>query len=638
MKHRALFTTLTDMLPTLVAAGALLAVGCSSTIGGDGDDAGGTTGGSGPGGSSGASSGSSGSSGDGSGGTATGGSPATGGSSGAGGSGGSTGVPCVGTHVTTAKRIVKLTDNQIVNTYSMLFGATATATFTMNEDIQPPETRAFPPLSDVGTLLSDQQFALRDRLATAAVTYFGANTATLTACGPTPTDATCGQNAVLSFAEKGYRRPLTADERTSLQTLWTELTTTNGGSVAEAMRFGYLAVLESPQFLYRTEYGGDWTTQGPLDQYEIASEVSYFLTDGPPDAPLLQAAAANQLSDKATLRTQADRILATPAAHANLEAAMISYFDIDAMPTSIPEAATPGFTVSAGLKSSLVREGELFMENTLWAGTLGDLITSRRTWANVQIAMPLYGVAAPSTDANVFSEIMLPEDRRGLLTLAPFLTSRTRPTGASVVGRGLAVNAALVCSVNPLFPEDDTSVADAIAAQEGWSEKQKADFRANPDNGPCAGCHAQFDAMGIVLEHYDAIGRYRTMDLDMHTIDQAWTTSTLPENFDRDTNADGTFDQVAVSSPAELATELLRDDPRRGNSNALTRCMAMNIINFALADESQGSARAVMADHPTNSCAVRSVTDAFVTGDKSFSSLVREIVASDTLSLRSPGM
>jgi len=290
------------------------------------------------------------------------------------------------------------------------------------------------------------------------------------------------------------------------------------------------------------------------------------------------------------------------------------------------------------MKSSLVREGELFMQNTLWAGPLGELITSRRTWVNTQIAMPVYGIQAPSNDVNTFSEIMLPEDRRGLLTLAPFLTSRTRPTGASVVGRGLAVNAALVCSVNPPFPDEDPDVVAAIAAQEGWNEKQKADFRANPDNGPCAGCHSQFDAMGMVLEHYDAVGRFRSMDLKGNPIDQVWTTSSLPDAFARDTNGDGTLDVVNVSSPAELATELLREDPANGNSNALTRCMAMNLINFALADESQGSARATGTENPTQSCAVRAITDQFAMGDKTFSSLVREIVASETLLRRSPGM
>jgi hypothetical protein len=129
------------------------------------------------------------------------------------------------------------------------------------------------------------------------------------------------------------------------------------------------------------------------------------------------------------------------------------------------------------------------------------------------------------------------------------------------------------------------------------------------------------------------------MDLEGHVIDTAWTTSNLPDTFSfEDADNDGFLDPVDVASPAELATELLRDDPKHGNSNALTRCMTMNLINFALADESQGSARARQAENPTQSCAVRAVTEKFVAGDKSFSSLIREIVASETLSLRSPGM
>jgi hypothetical protein len=253
--------------------------------------------------------------------------------------------------------------------------------------------------------------------------------------------------------------------------------------------------------------------------------------------------------------------------------------------------------------------------------------------------MPIYGVSVPSTDPMMFSEVMLPADRSGLLTLSPFLTSKTRAQGTSVVGRGLAVNAALVCSVNPPFPEGDQTVVDAIAMQEGWTEKRKADFRADPNNGPCAGCHAQFDAMGLVLENYDAVGRRRTADLEGNVIDTAWTTSRLPDSFDRDTTGDGVPDQVTVTSPAELAAELMRDQEAYGNSNPLSRCMAMNFINFALADESQGSARAAdSSQHPTNSCSVRSVTDQWVGSDRSFSALIREIAASDTLALRSRGM
>jgi len=64
----------------------------------------------------------------------------------------------------------------------------------------------------------------------------------------------------------------------------------------------------------------------------------------------------------------------------------------------------------------------------------------------------------------------------------------------------------------------------------------------------------------------------------------------------------------------------------------------MNLINFALADESQGSARAAMPDHPTNTCAVKHVVDNFAPTDKSFGALIREIAASDTLAMRTRGM
>jgi len=557
-----------------------------------------------------------------------------------GGAGGGAPLPqptgCLDTTVTTQKRVVRLTDNQLVNTYSVLFKEAAPEMF-KDEEITPANLRAFPPLATIGTTIGQSAFDLRDRAAKRAMEYVGTNLATLTPCGATPADAACGIAAVLKFAESAYRRPLTAEETASYQTLWTELTTSNGGSVAEAIQHGYDAVLLSPGFLYRTEVGDGWNSPGPIGGYELASELSYFLADGPPDQELLAAAASNQLT-KDALRTHARRVLGTDAAKANIEAAMVAYFQLTTVPgVVIDEGTVEGLQVTSGLKNSMLREGEEFLKHILWQGAVGDLVTSRRTWINSQLA-PVYGVTSPSTDVNTFTEIMLPEDRSGLLTLSPFLTSKSRPDGTSVVGRGLAVNAALVCSENPPFPEGIAAVVDAIASQTGWTEKQKADFRADPMKGvTCAGCHAQFDAMGLVLENYDAIGKFRTKDKSGNAIDVAWTTSKLPQAFAFDQNGDGVADPAVVSGPANLAQALLRDEPSWG-SNALTRCMALNFINYALADESQGSARS-SGGVPTDSCAVRAVTDAFAKStDKSFSALLAEIAASDTLAHRTPGM
>jgi hypothetical protein len=555
--------------------------------------------------------------------------------SGVGGSGATAGVAptnCEGSPVTTQKRVVRLTDNQIVNTYTALF-TDATAMFA-GEEILPATQRAFPPLATAAREIDQAAWDLRSRAATRARTHVATNIATVTPCGATPSDSACGLSAVLAFAEKAYRRPLTPAETASYNTLWTELTTTNGGSVAEAIQYGYSAVLLAPGFLYRTETGGDFTTEGAISPYELASELSYFLTDGPPDAMLLAAATANQL-DAAAIRTHASRILATQPARANLEAAMVGYFQLTTVPSVEINADTiPGFDLTTGVRNSMYREGLEFFKNTLWQGTIGDLVTSRRTWINSQVA-PIYGVTVPSNDVNVFSEVMLPADRAGLLTLSPFLASKSRPVGTSVVGRGLAVNAALVCSENPLFPDGDKTIEDAIAAQEGWSEKQKADERKN--NALCRGCHSQFDAMGLVLENYDSIGRFRDEDPEGNPIDAAWITSTMPDSFAYDQNGDGMVEATQVTGPLSLAQALLRDLPAWG-SNALTRCMALNFINYALMDESQGSARASNGV-PTDSCAVRAVTNQFAAAsDKSFSSLLVEIAASETLRSRKPGM
>jgi hypothetical protein len=208
----------------------------------------------------------------------------SGGASGAGGgvTGGSAGVggatACVGSPLTTSKRLVRLTDHQLYNAYTSIFGAAAAAAMTANED--PPSLRAreFPPISgDIG--VSAGMFALYDRLAQSAMSYVAANAGTLTTCGATPTDATCVQTYLLSLAEKAFRHPLTPEEQTAITgPFWTAMTGT-GATVAQALAYGVYGVLSSPSFIYRTELGSDVNADGPLTQYELGSTLSMFLTD-----------------------------------------------------------------------------------------------------------------------------------------------------------------------------------------------------------------------------------------------------------------------------------------------------------------------------------------------------------------------
>src|SRR6185436_19485635 len=110
------------------------------------------------------------------------------------------------------------------------------------------------------------------------------NAGALTPCGAMPSDKACVQEFLLSFAERAFRHPLTGAEQTAIAgQLWTEMCAA-GATLAEALGYGVYGVLSSPSFLYRTELGADVAADGPLTPHELASAISFFLTDGPPDA------------------------------------------------------------------------------------------------------------------------------------------------------------------------------------------------------------------------------------------------------------------------------------------------------------------------------------------------------------------
>jgi hypothetical protein len=135
----------------------------------------------------------------------------------------------------------------------------------------------------------------------------------------------------------------------------------------------------------------------------------------------------------------------------------------------------------------------------------------------------------------------------------------------------------------------------------------------------CAACHLNFDAFGMVLEPYDAVGRFRTADLQGRPIDASWTTTTLPAS----------VGGAMVTGAADTAHALAASD-------ALDRCMAMNFINYALTEVSRGGANNtdLSLAPQTGSCAVQSVIDSFAGTDRSFAALMREIAASDALAVR----
>jgi hypothetical protein len=178
-----------------------------------------------------------------------------------------------------------------------------------------------------------------------------------------------------------------------------------------------------------------------------------------------------------------------------------------------------------------------------------------------------------------------------------------------VVARGLVINAAMLCAVNPSLPTDPTTaaaIADAKSKLASATSREQSVFRTT--TAPCLGCHINFDSYGLGLDTYDAIGRYRTMDPQGRPIDPSVT---LPP-----------------SVGGGLAKDTIDMETQIANAPGFSACVAKNMLNWALAEGSELT--------PT-SCATVGVSLGFTGGDKSFSALLREVAISQAFTNRNAG-
>lgn len=537
-----------------------------------------------------------------------------GGATGVGGTGGATTKPpnmdsdCKGWDVAMPKRLIRLSFNQVAESIRAQFGAELANAIMTTHEIADPMERTFPPLGDTreGSSYIDAKWQTADAIASSVGQHVFERFADATPCGEAPTPE-CAQGFVFDLAEKAFRRPLEDRDKAALLKVY-EDSIAAGGSIQESVQYGVYAIYSSPSFLYRTEFGADVAQEGPLQPYELASQISYFLTDGPPDEALLQAARSGELSTPDQIAVHVDRLLELPQTRTNLQSAVFASLGIaNVSSVVIDEEKAPEFT--AGVANSMYREAELFITNTLWNGRVSDLVVSRKTFVNASLAA-LYGVEPPTSglDADGFGPVELPEHRAGILTMLGFLTSRSRPDEQSVVGRGLAVNDAILCQENPAFPEalaeQIEELNKELEARE-LSEREKAEYRM--ETQPCAACHTSFDPYGVALESFDIIGRYRTVDDHGRAINPAVT---LPEK------AGGGEAEDAAQVGAVLA-----------QSGAFSACVATKLLTYALAETGVSG----------NSCATKAVAEAFRDGDQSFAALIRAVATSKTLSHRSGG-
>jgi hypothetical protein len=560
-----------------------------------------------------------------------GGGQSTTGSAGATGTGGAAGIPlpCMGLSdsrlVVADQRILRLTSNEIVNTVSDLFGAAEAQALVDSQmfALTSRVNRHFPPADGEDQTVNDTNVIQLNNMAQHVGDFVTANFATLTSCGTASPDG-CAAIYLGKLAARAYRRTLTTAEQTRFSALYTKLRApqiVNGYQVTftaeEATGYAVQALLSSPQMLWRWELGdpamAPTSAAGiPLTDAELATHVAFFLTDHLPDEALTSAAAAGTL--RANLASHVERLLASQVARNWLRETMEYYFLLNQLPaSSIDPGRIPIF--SPALLADMGTEASMFLDEALWRGNLTDLLLSRTTFLNTNLATNIYAVQIPTGAPTTFVRTTLPDDhtRSGLLTNAGFLAARARTDGQDLVSRGKAVSAAVVCahlSAPPTGPPPILPGAKPLDQQTGQEQvAQRAAVAV------CNECHSTFDPYGLALENYDSVGRYRTTydNLGGQLIDAS---AALPA-----IAGGGT-----VTDAVEMAQKLAA-------SPAFINCMARAVLQEALVDL---SAYVEVPIPPQQAgCATTDLVQRYQSvGGKTFGDLVRATAATPAFVLR----
>lgn len=304
-----------------------------------------------------------------------------------------------------------------------------------------------------------------------------------------------------AFLPRAFRRPVTEGEEKSFIAL-TAASLESGASFEAALRAGLKAVLASPKFLYFQETADD--TRGSLDDYALASRLSYFLWSTMPDESLLALASSGELHRPEVLRAQVERMLEDPKARAfteNFTGQWLSLRDINA--TTPDRALYPEFDEL--LQWASLRETHLFFDELLKKNlSVRNIVDSDFAMLNGRLAEH-YGI--PDVYGVEFRKVELrPEYHRGgVLTQASILKVTANGSNTSPVLRGVWVLDRILGQPVPPPPPNVPAVEPDIRGATTIRE-QLAKHRATEN---CKSCHSRIDPPGFALENYDVIGGWR---------------------------------------------------------------------------------------------------------------------------------
>lgn len=331
----------------------------------------------------------------------------------------------------------------------------------------------------------------------------------------------CVTRTIESFGLRAWRRPLTSDEVSGLVSLY-QLSRDSGGDWEEGVRIALKAMLVSPNFTFRVETDPvpDSGTSHPVNPYELACRLSYFLWSSMPDDELFALAEDGSLLQDEVLESQVRRMVRDPKASALVDNFAGQWLLIRAVDDVFPDYAVfPDWDEE--LQASMKEEMRLFTEHVLLDDrSMLDLFTAPETFIDQRLAQH-YGLPAPSGPG--FEWVSLQgQPRAGIVTQGGLLTATSYPTRTSPVKRGKWVLSNLTCESPPPPPPE----VEGLPEEEGEGLSIREQMEQHRSDPICASCHTLMDPIGFSFENYDATGAYRTIDETGSPID---STGELPD-------------------------------------------------------------------------------------------------------------
>lgn len=406
------------------------------------------------------------------------------------------------------------------------------------------------------------------------------------------TDAACTRLFLTKLGGRAFRRPL-SDAELARYVAVAESAARALGDFHGGLEFAIAGLLQSPDFLFRVELGvADPANDARLrySDYEMASRLSYALWNTTPDQGLLDAAARKELSTPAGLDREVNRLTASPRAKAALDS-----FHAERLGLADLSLLSKTDAVYTGLNDELrevIRDDLLKTLAEIGASPGRDfleLFETRIAFVSPALAA-IYGV--PTSGSGV-QRVELPESsgRIGVLGKAAFLALNAHASETSPTLRGKYIRERFLCESIPAPPPNVVPVLDEPDPN---APTMRDRLKRHASDAACNSCHVRMDPLGLSLEHFDAIGRFRADDHG-HPLDTS-----------------GSLDGEAFDGAVELAA-LLRDDPRAA------ACIARQLYRYATAhvesDREQSQIDALVTD--------------FQDSGHDFSVLLRAVVQSD---------